>query len=812
MRLSIDRLRTVSFLVLFTMSPIVAWAGPTPVVAPDQVDQSLALTATTANSSGPRGALAVIDELTASNAIDGPARLPLTLSPANLSLLSRLDALAPIYPFPTPRDALAPVVTLTAPIGGEVLPAEAATTISWTATDADGIAFVDVFVSLDGGATYDPVALGLSGSTTSLTWHPANRPTTSARIRVEATDSTLNLGSDESEGTFTITAVAGGSVPTTLRDFDQPGTQPFEHGVDLRGPNNCSACHGNYDVNAEPDFVWKGSMMANSSRDPLFEACLTIANQDAPSSGDLCLRCHIPAAWTAGRSNPTDGSQVLTSDLHGVSCDVCHRMVDPIPDVENPIEDIAILAALSNPPSEFGTGMMVLDPDGTRRGPFSDVQPLHAVLVSPFHQESAFCGTCHDVSNPAFEKDGSGNYVPNALDAPATDFSPHTLMPIERTYSEWLNSAYNSPQGIYAPQFGGNKDYVSTCQDCHMRDVTGAGCAFVGPRTNMPLHDFTGGSAWMVGVLATLFPGDLDPAAQAAAAARSRAILQNAATLTAEMDGSSLKVRVTNETGHKLPTGYPEGRRMWLNVRFLDESEAIIAESGAYISSSGVLVHDSEIKVYETELGLDAALAASTGLPEAKSFHFVLNNKVYKDNRIPPRGFTNAAYAQFGGSPVGASYADGQYWDDTHYTVPACAVSAEVTLYYQSTSKEYVEFLRDENVTDSKGQAMYDIWANNGKCPPETMAIVTVQMPDCNANNTPDACEAGVLVGGDFDGDGDLDLADHAAFTSCLGGPSQPASPGDGACQATCERVFDSDLDGDVDLRDHQALQNALAN
>ena len=45
-------------------------------------------------------------------------------------------------------------------------------------------------------------------------------------------------------------------------------------------------------------------------------------------------------------------------------------------------------------------------------------------------------------------------------------------------------------------------------------------------------------------------------------------------------------------------------------------------------------------------------------------------------------------------------------------------------MYYQSTSKEFVEFLRDENTnpTNNLGQAMYDLWATNGMCPPTLMA------------------------------------------------------------------------------------------
>jgi hypothetical protein len=112
-------------------------------------------------------------------------------------------------------------------------------------------------------------------------------------------------------------------------------------------------------------------------------------------------------------------------------------------------------------------------------------------------------------------------------------------------------------------------------------------------------------------------------------------------------------------------------------------------------------------------------------LDPAASLHFVLNNKIYEDNRIPPRGFTNVTFALFGGAPVGHEYADGQYWDDTLYTLPAGATRAEVKLYYQSTSKEFIEFLRDDNRTDSTGQEMYDLWNNNGKCPPTLMAEET---------------------------------------------------------------------------------------
>jgi hypothetical protein len=693
----------------------------------------------------------------------------------------------------TGTDTTPPDVLVLTPNGGGSYVANAPVTVQWQATDAGGIASIDLYFSEDNGTSFAPVALGLA-NTGSYTWFPPNRPTATGIFRVRATDNSSNTAIDDSDALSAITSPPGGLAPTTLRDFDLPGTQPLETSA-LNLPSDCAVCHGNYNTSHEPYYTWQGSMMAQASLDPLFEACMTIANQDAPDSGDLCLRCHLPRGWLAGRSVPTSGSQMLPADMGGVSCDLCHRMVDPIYEAGvSPAEDQAILAALSRPPADFGNGMFVVDPTGMRRGPFVDATSGHPILVSPFHREAAFCGSCHDVSNPAFEKDANGNHVPNAFDTAPVFVDPHTLMPIERTYSEWLHSDYNTPTGVYAPQFGGNKPYVATCQDCHMRDVTGKGCNLAGAptRDDLPLHDMTGGSTWLPGLLSTLFPGQVNDAALAAGVVRARYMLQNAAELAAVQEGTRVKVTVTNNSGHKLPTGYPEGRRIWLNVRLYDAGAALIWESGAYDAATGTLSHDAAAKIYEAKPGLDAVVAGLVpNASEGPSFHFVLNNRIFKDNRIPPRGFTNAAFAPFGGTPVGTAYADGQYWDDTLYTVVPGAASAEVRLYYQSTSREYIEFLRDENHTDSAGQTLYDLWNNNGKCPPELMASVTLPVfgPDVEA---------------DLDRDTDVDLDDFGLFQVCITGPELgPYGPG-------CEES-DFDDDGDVDQSDFGLFQRCIS-
>jgi PKD repeat protein len=532
--------------------------------------------------------------------------------------------------------------------------------------------------------------------------------------------------------------VVWAAVPSTLNDFFLPGSQPGQSG-NIEHPSKCDNCHGGYDQAVEPAFNWRGSMMAQAARDPLFYACLAISNQDVPDAGDLCIRCHAPDGWLQGRSVPTDGSALNNNDREGVQCDFCHKLVKPTPLGVNPYPadpfytantypaDQSYLSTLTDIPPTSGNGMYVADNNNAKRGPFIDAAARHQMFYSPFHKDAALCGTCHDVSNPAFVLNADGTYSPNDWDTPSPSFDPYTMFPIERTYSEWLMSAYNSPGGVYAPQFGGNKEYVSTCQDCHMRDVTGYGCNKKGAplRNDLPLHDMTGGNTFIPTVIEQAFPGETDPATLAAGIQRASDMLRKAAALdlTVAPNGTDYQatVRVTNETGHKLPSGYPEGRRIWINVQVYDETGALIKESGAYDPATGLLTHDDEVKIYEIKPGLSADLAAALQLSEGPSFHFVLNNTIYSDNRIPPLGFTNTNFESIQSPPVGYSYADGQNWDETTYFVPANAAQVVATLYYQTLSKEYVEFLRAENSTNDWGNILYSLWNTNGKSAPVVM-------------------------------------------------------------------------------------------
>src|SRR5262249_7368757 len=155
--------------------------------------------------------------------------------------------------------------------------------------------------------------------------------------------------------------------------------------------------------------------------------------------------------------------------------------------------------------------------------------------------------------------------------------------PEQATFDEWLASAYPSG-GVRAPQFGRNRETVSSCQDCHMPRVTGVDARNGPKRDDLPFHEFAGANTFVPAILPhhPVSGEEVSAAQLERGAARSTDMLRRAATLSLALADGTLSVRVTNESGHKLPTGYPEGRRMWLHVRAFDAGRRVVFESGRY--------------------------------------------------------------------------------------------------------------------------------------------------------------------------------------------------------------------------------------
>lgn len=565
--------------------------------------------------------------------------------------------------------------------------------------------------------------------------------------------------------------------PMTVADFHLRGTQMGEIGpATLQSSDNCRACHGNFDQANEPSFNWQGSLMGQAGRDPLFFAQMTLANQDVSNAGYFCMRCHVPMTYVTGNAMPPDGSAIGALDRDGVSCHFCHTMVDPIykPGISPP-QDQAILAALiSGAPQHYGNSMFVLDPTGARRGPRTDAWDApHGFIASPFHNTGQMCGTCHEVGNVAVTRQANGTYSYNALNTPTPTEDCDEMFPLERTFSEWKLSAFANGGVDMGGRFNGTgPTVVSTCQDCHMPKALAQACSFGPERPHMARHEFAGAGAQVLDIIAayTLNDPAVDQAAIAAGRAASVSMLQRAATLQTSQASQWLNVRVINEGGHKLPTGHIEGRRVWVSVAFEDALGTVIGERGGYDHGTATL-DTATTTVFEMHVGLDAAAAAATGLPEGPTGHMALANTIEKDNRIPPRGFNNAAYAAAGAPVVGATYADGQYWADVPYIIPPGTARAVVGLYYQNTPREYIEHLRDHNHTDHWGLTLYTLWEATGRGAPIEMATASIAIaPPCF---------------GDHNADGVVNTADLVTMLGRFGQTASPGTPedlnGDGA-------------------------------
>ncbi len=549
----------------------------------------------------------------------------------------------------------------------------------------------------------------------------------------------------------------GAVIDMTLEDFHVAGTQVGDVTTDvIWDSSNCTMCHtsgGGEPTKPAPWSTWNGSLMAHAGRDPLFFAQMTTAEQDVGGVGYYCMRCHVPLSIPSGHAYITDGSALDSYDRDGVNCHFCHSMVDPFykPGISPP-EDADILAALVDVPDFVGNAMFVLDPEGRRRGTRADGKALHQVLQSPFHASSEMCGTCHDVGNVAVSRMPNGTYSYNAIDQRAPSADPWMQFPLERTYTEWKLSQFASTGVETGGRFGGDLTVVSSCQDCHMPTTQGKGCIIGPTRTDLRRHDFAGAAVSVLSMVAELHKNDpsVDLVSIQDAKTRSISMLQRAATLQVSQEGGSVRVRVINESGHKIPTGHIEGRRMWVTVRLLNDTGATLHEYGGYHAEKAEL-DAASTEVYEMLVGLSPAAAALTGYSAGPTGHMSLADTIVKDNRIPPRGFSNAAF-EAGGAPVVAhQYADGQHWDDSWFALRHGTSQVAVELYYQNVPKEYVEHLRDGNHTDNTGQLLWELWNATDRGAPVLMAgmLAPVQpflLVDLNSDQRVDGQDLSLLL------------------------------------------------------------------
>lgn len=205
---------------------------------------------------------------------------------------------------------------------------------------------------------------------------------------------------------------------------------------------------------------------------------------------------------------------------------------------------------------------------------------------------------------------------------------------------------------------------------------------------------------------------------------------------------------------------------MWLLVEAFDANGSAIFASGSWNSVSGDLASDPQLKVYESLQGIWDTATSTCKITDAlgnKKFHFVLNNCIASDNRIPPFGFRPRHGGDPEGlemSPVGYGYPETSTgsgtlvnFDLTGYAVPVpngtlTPITVRATLQYQTASKDYIAFLKNQAVSaaqpsenamcgrawtegpanKSRGQFLMDLWDDPayGRSAPIPMAMDTI--------------------------------------------------------------------------------------
>lgn len=538
------------------------------------------------------------------------------------------------------------------------------------------------------------------------------------------------------------------------------------------GPNMyLPATEDRSEVNLSPYGEWSWSMMGLAGRDPIMYAQLESERKLQPSHAaeltNLCLSCHgvmgqrqaqidhpgslypLDAVFATGPDDPLSRYGALSRD--GISCTVCHQMVDD----GKPIETGSTGRFTLSTPGEFEPGISNI------YGPYDDpvTLPMSTTLgmkpvQSDYITSSRLCGSCHTINLPVYAADGRqvGTFYEQA------------------TYLEWQNSAYQDefdPPGT-SPQ---------SCQDCHMpkrypdspegqpltfrianiQDQTYPEVDNLAPvaeitvplREDFARHTLVGLNQFalemfkqfdvVLGVRKTDYmTGSAKGLPNAIAASNALATER-----TARVDVSDLRladgrlratVKVTNLAGHRLPSGVGF-RRAFLEFRVLDAQNNVVWVSGATDSVGQIVGPDGQplpTEYFEVDPGTGEQryqphhqtitrpdqvqiYEEIVQDPQGKITSSFLNlAHVVKDNRLLPLGWTPQGPPGFtlpettapeGSAAEDADFTDGSGSDTLVYDVPLPAGFQPggrvlATLYYQATPPSY---LRDRFTTVPEG-------------------------------------------------------------------------------------------------------------
>lgn len=418
------------------------------------------------------------------------------------------------------------------------------------------------------------------------------------------------------------------------------------------GSGVCVMCHtqlkDSTGKDVSIDTAWRATMMGNAARDPFWRMVLRgelIANPQLRTViEDKCSTCHMPMARTTaatdkkpvgilddGFANPKHELNLMALD--SVSCTLCHQIT---PDKLGSKESYTGHYTIGSVKNKIAGGEKGQPEIYGQYTPTEKAEEMtggsgFAPKRSPHIQDSALCGSCHNLYTPFVKTNGEMGEGEVAEQAP---------------YTEWENSAF----------FG-----QKSCQQCHMPTADGKVALSVSggdPHHGFKQHYFVGGNYYMLEILRKYgqeigTPGAPEDFAKNIALTIDYLGQETAAVAIKEpaiaMDGSQVTfdVEVRNGAGHKFPTAYP-ARRAWLHTSVIDRFGNVAFESGASRPDGSIVGNDEDTlpNAYEPHYSLitspkqvqiyQAGLGDSDGVPTTT---LLKSAKYLKDNRLLPLGF-----------------------------------------------------------------------------------------------------------------------------------------------------------------------------
>ncbi|NPA54303.1 MAG: hypothetical protein GXO21_06515 [Aquificae bacterium] len=499
------------------------------------------------------------------------------------------------------------------------------------------------------------------------------------------------------------------------------------------GSGNCAQCHSNLvdkqgeDVSIDTD--WRSTMMANSSKDPFWQAKTEVEilrNKPAKEVIEIkCATCHMPMAekqaefdndtiaiFGDGFLNPDNKYHLLAMD--GVSCTVCHQ-----------IQDDGKLGT-----KESFSGNYTIDKDTPR--PY---RPIYGHFPNPFQNpminsveyipvysahmtKSELCATCHTLYTPTL--DDNGNIIGE--------------IPEQTAYLEWKHSIFGD----------GTADDLS-CQDCHMPLANGGVVISTRPRRHLPerepfyKHYFVGGNIFMLKILRN----NIETLALTATEEhfdqtiiRTKDILKSSASIeigniAKQENVLEIPVTVINKSGHKLPTGYPS-RRVWIHFIVKDKNGNVVFESGKSLRDGRIIGCDADegnnyephYQIIDSEDKVQIYESVMADIENKVTYTLLRGAKYIKDNRLLPEGFDKKTATE-DIKPQGNAFSDNDFVggkDTLIYKIDITGhegpYTIEAYLKFQSLSYAfYKDLLKDENNSEyvRKFKSMYEKEDNSGE-------------------------------------------------------------------------------------------------